>query len=349
MPRKKQPIEIGKRFGQLVVVKEVASEKTSRRKVLCRCDCGGERIERISRLISGETIKCTDKKAHPSKHAIIPDIGEKHGALTIVKYLGVIDGNGMVVCKCDCGTEITARYVNVRKGPTSNCGCINKSRSIPVIGEKHGMLTIERDLGAANGNTRVICKCDCGKEHELGHSTLVNGSTKSCGCYRPKIRKSRPKKPKKKPIIRVARVRKQGYSRTRLYRIYKGIKYRCNNENSKDYADYGGRGIKLCHEWEISYHDFKKWALANGYEPHLQIDRKDSNRGYSPQNCRFTTHQENMRNRRGCYKWHFNYQWHETAKEAAISCGLDTSTVQAHCAKNILHPKYGHCYREARY
>ena len=80
------------------------------------------------------------------------------------------------------------------------------------------------------------------------------------------------------------------------------MKDRCENPNCHAYSDYGARGISVCEEW----HDFivfKKWAIKNGYDkdaPYGQctIDRKDNDKGYCPENCRFITMREQTMNRR---------------------------------------------------
>lgn len=83
-----------------------------------------------------------------------------------------------------------------------------------------------------------------------------------------------------------------------LYRRYRHMKERCMNPNSKAYGRYGGRGIKVCDEWLDSYDSFEKWALENGFEPELAIDRIDNDGPYSPDNCRFVTLKENNQKRR---------------------------------------------------
>lgn len=76
-----------------------------------------------------------------------------------------------------------------------------------------------------------------------------------------------------------------------------GIMERCANPNHIAYKKYGGRGITVCQEWIDSPQAFVDWALANGFSPELQIDRIDNDKGYSPDNCRWVTARENMRNR----------------------------------------------------
>ena len=93
---------------------------------------------------------------------------------------------------------------------------------------------------------------------------------------------------------------KRGYSikYRRIYKIWKWIRQRCNNPNDKDYEDYGGRGIRVCEEWDKSSEAFVRWALENGYADNLSINRIDTNSGYSPENCRWATWTQKARNKR---------------------------------------------------
>jgi hypothetical protein len=88
-----------------------------------------------------------------------------------------------------------------------------------------------------------------------------------------------------------------GYSRSRIYRCYQGMKQRCTNPESPKYALYGGRGIAACPEWN-DFGPFLQWSLANGYADHLTLDRKNGNDNYSPDNCRWATSTQQANNRR---------------------------------------------------
>lgn len=85
----------------------------------------------------------------------------------------------------------------------------------------------------------------------------------------------------------------------RLYRIWKAMRTRCNNPHTKEYHRYGGRGIKVCDEWN-DYIVFRDWAYQNGYTEKLTIDRIDNNKNYSPDNCKWSTLVEQQQNRCTC-------------------------------------------------
>lgn len=123
-----------------------------------------------------------------------------------------------------------------------------------------------------------------------------------------------------------------GYSKLRIYRIWTGMKSRCNNSKDDHYFNYGGRGIKVCDEWNKKYgfFNFYSWAMANGYNDNLSIDRIDNDKNYSPDNCRWVTIPEQIENRRIARRCIFNGKemWlPDIAKEVGVKYGLLYSRV----------------------
>jgi len=76
------------------------------------------------------------------------------------------------------------------------------------------------------------------------------------------------------------------------------MKQRCSNPNHKSYKDYGGRGVRICSDWVNNPKSFYNWAMNNGYQKGLQIDRRDNDGNYEPSNCRFVSVAINSQNRR---------------------------------------------------
>ena len=85
-----------------------------------------------------------------------------------------------------------------------------------------------------------------------------------------------------------------GKSKTPLYSTWEGIRSRLSNENDKAYATYGKRNIELCEEWN-DFVIFEKWSLDNGWKKGLTIDRKNIDKNYSPDNCRWITRSQNTK------------------------------------------------------
>lgn len=154
----------------------------------------------------------------------------------------------------------------------------------PGARPKGSRLTVIEYVGNDKFNHKMWrCKCDCGNEIITETHRLVTGKTRSCGCLKQE-----------------GNNRRHGKCYSRLNRIYRKMKQRCFNINNPRYSDYGGRGITVCEEWlgENGFENFYEWSMNNGYQDDLSIDRLDNDGNYEPDNCRWTTVKEQVRNTR---------------------------------------------------
>lgn len=102
---------------------------------------------------------------------------------------------------------------------------------------------------------------------------------------------------------------KHGGRHTRLYNIWRSMRQRCSNSHTKNYKNYGARGIRVCDEWN-DFTVFSEWAKSSGYNDSMTIDRIDNDGDYSPMNCRWATYQEQARNKRNTALYEHNGESH---------------------------------------
>lgn len=118
----------------------------------------------------------------------------------------------------------------------------------------------------------------------------------------------------------------------KISRTYAGIIDRCYNPSHNSYEDYGGRGITVCKEWIESPGAFFDWCSEQNINTQgLQLDRTDNSKGYSPDNCKFVTPKDNMRNRRSTRRinaWGESKTMVEWTEDSRSTPGLQWKTLR---------------------
>lgn len=156
-----------------------------------------------------------------------------------------------------------------------------------LAGKIFGRLTVLQfvDVGADYA-TRWLCQCECGKQKIVVGKNLVAGRTRSCGC-----------KQGGRSGLHGAVIRTHGLTyKTPIYTTWLSMRQRCNNPKNQDYRNYGGRGIRICDEWN-SFETFLR-DMEPTWKRGLTIERIDVNGNYEPGNCTWIPNSEQWRTRR---------------------------------------------------
>jgi hypothetical protein len=135
-----------------------------------------------------------------------------------------------------------------------------------ISGRKYGRWFVVSYSHNVKKNIYWLCRCECGTERAVTGKSLVWRQSLSCGCLRDEL------------ASRKSATHRQ--SKTIFYRIWKGMHNRCND---KTLPYYGGKGIKVCERWA----DFENFRIDmfDSWKLGLSIERKDNDKGYSPENC----------------------------------------------------------------
>lgn len=188
-------------------------------------------------------------------------------------------------------------YEMMRRCYNPNCISFNnyREKGIKVCDEWHGR-EVFRKWAKENGFQKGLrlCRKDNSKDYTPDNCYFGEGLKAKHG------KNEAIKKSAKENKIKKASIGLKNLQDSPLYKTYYSMHTRCEKTNHVNYKHYGGRGITVCEEWsgKEGFYNFHKWAMNNSWRPGLTLDRIDNDKGYSPENCRFSTQTEQIRNRR---------------------------------------------------
>lgn len=188
--------------------------------------------------------------------------------------------------------------------------------TINLVGQRFGRLLVQSKAAATPGrDSRWTCRCDCGQSSVVRGTYLRTGKTRSCGC-----------------LVRVRareNAKRHGQSRTPTHLSWMGAIQRCTDPNHARYADYGGRGIKVCERWQV----FENFLADMGERPAgTSIDRINNDGDYEPDNCRWATKTQQARNCRTNHTLTIDGQTRSVAEWVELR-GLNYRTVMSRLAR----------------
>ncbi len=320
MSKKKN--KVGEKYHRLLVIEELESKREPSGRLVPRvkvkCDCGVEKETNYKLLRAGriKSCGCYSLEYSDSVRTKI-DIGQVFTHWTVLEETkGWFDKNGKkgdrsFLCQCVCGVEKEVNRQTLSNGQSKSCGCHGIPRKEKIEYTRELPQDTEEEEWKECVSFPEYYISTKGRVFSFVSQKYITrrgiGSVEIKGKAKPIISEMYETFIGEYPInstlyylngteaLENIRLREINTERTkRLRGVYAGMRDRCNNPNNKSYPLYGGKGIKV--EESFSTADkFIDWAIEQGYQPDagLEIDRINSTKGYSIENCRWVTKIEN--------------------------------------------------------
>jgi len=309
---------IGTKYSRLTILgegeKHVEPNGKGQRTMVCKCDCGKTTNKQLKDLRKGIAKSCGC--IHKEKIIKITP-GDVYSYWTVIKEVDpyiTADGSKMkkVEAQCICGKIKNVLLNTIRQENSKSCGCMTdhseKMGKRSTVESPIPDISIEQLQKRVKGDWTVLEIVSAERNEK---TEIVRTIKMQCKCGYEKVCKTETMSDSSRCSECANKLRLEKYSdeeriiRNRLSSVYGSMSSRCNNPNSKDYKNYGGRRIQI----EESFKPFQKfydWAIDNGYtvDCKLEVDRENNDGNYSVSNCRLVSKKENNRNmRRNVMNW----------------------------------------------
>ena len=304
--------EVYNRFTIVEMLTDKIYGKHSYKYVRAQCSCGNFRDVCYKDLTKNrrKSCGCINEEAKTKVN-----IGDTFNHWTLIEEIKPFVEERRYLVRCVCGQERIRGLSDVYRGATKSCGCRGKIK-VPK----------EEKLKLMPENTKEEMW-----KQSINHPQYYVSTLGRLFHFKAQVYTSRKRLHEGRDGYKSVHILKEMYwlfiggydetthtlhligeeiklenlklkeDKTKRYRklrtVYSNIKVRCYNKNSKDYKNYGERGI-IVEESFNTFDKFFNWAVSNGYKEGLEIDRKNNNSNYSEINCRWVTKAENTRNRR---------------------------------------------------